>query len=175
MIYYSSPYRNDKDIGKYYNDFMSMLDDGDWAVFTDGDACFLSPNYGDVIQQYIETHPDYGCLTCLTNRVGQLAQVYGGKISKDFDVRSHARISSRLFNEPISVKDLPTTAPMSGVLMAVNKNAWNDVKFQSGTLGVDNYFHFDLIKNGWRVGVMQSVYVFHWYRGFNVNDKSHLN
>lgn len=59
--------------------------------------------------------------------------------------------------------------------MAVNKSAWDQVKFRNGTMGIDNYFHFDLIDAGYKVGVMQSVYIFHWYRGFSPNDKSHLN
>ena len=70
-------------------------------------------------------------------------------------------------------RELSEATLMSGVLMLVRKSVWRKIKFRSGFLGVDNWFHKDCVANKLKVYVMEGVYIYHWYRGDG--DLSHIS
>jgi hypothetical protein len=41
-------------------------------------------------------------------------------------------------------------------------------------LGVDNDIHMKMITNNLKVGIMEGIYVQHWYRNGDNRDRSHL-
>lgn len=77
-----------------------------------------------------------------------------------------------------SSRDITGQQPLSGVMMAFKKSAWDAVikamKKKPGMLQVDNELHRKMKACGFRVGLMQGTYVYHWYRNNNKLDHKHL-
>lgn len=168
-IYYSTPYDTLKNVGKYYNDFMELLPSDDcWAVFTDGDAMFTTYDYGHIVEAAIETYgEDYPLMTCVTNRLGRKEQTIAGTWNSD-DMPFHRNIGETLKDDWLSeVDDITHWKPIGGVMLAINKGAWEKVgKFkEDGMLGVDNDIFTKIKQAGMRVGLMKGIYLYHWYRG----------
>ena len=90
MIFYSIPYNTNKNIGKYYNDFMRILpNDDDYACFVDGDTIFTTENYGNIIEEITKEYSHIGCFTATTNRVGCEWQIAPKVDMKNNDMRYH--------------------------------------------------------------------------------------
>lgn len=176
MIYYFTPYSTEKNLGKYYNDCMAMIPDGSWACFTDGDAMFTTVNFGHQLEEVILQNPEYSLFTCLTNRVGTIYQTVEG-VWGDNDIYRHRMLGDYLQRDnDVQVEDITNNPPLSGVLMLLNKKAWfNSDRFkEGGMLGIDNSIHRSIKNSGGKVGLMLGVYLFHWYRGGDRKNSSHL-
>lgn len=176
MVHIVKPYSITKNLGEAYNKTMQMIPDGDWACICDYDTMFLTPDCGEILNTYAEMFPDYGLLTCLTNRIHPLAfkQIYGGQVSEDDSIRNHQRIAQQAKDNLYQVSDI--THEVSGFLMLISKKTWNKVKFKETgrCLGVDNTFCWNLLENKEKIGVMLGLYVWHSYRLHDIKDKSHL-
>lgn len=176
MIHIINPYTPTKQLAECYNWYANNLPVDDWICFLDADAMFLNPLFGQQLEAIIKQHrKDYLAFTCMTNRVGNLQQCYGGKISNNFDVKRHYRIAKGLWESRHSeVVEIKPNPPMSGVLIMASVQAFRSVPFMGdGMLGVDNNFHEDISKVE-KFGLMTGVYVFHKYRIGNIYNKEHL-
>ncbi len=164
MIHFCSPYDPDKNIGKAYNHSASIVAEDDWLCFTDGDTMFPYPDYGTRLQTIIDKNPEYGLLTCYTNRVGDKRQCWEGVIQNHCNLSHLYRIAAEIAKKNgDTVVDLPP--PLSGMLMLFPKKVWNDVKFkEEGILAVDNHFARGVTKAGYRIGLMTGFYIIHYYR-----------
>ena len=174
-IYYNIPWSTDKNLGKAYNDFMQLLDKGDYAVFLDGDAMFCHTFYGKQIEHIIKNHK--GALyTCMTNRVNCQLQLSGNWHSND--MKDHVNHAETLYNSfTHSLQDITDIFPeLSGVMMVVSKEAWEKAGgfMEDKMLGIDNDFHARVRDSGEKVWLMRGVYVYHWYRGGDCKKKDHL-
>ena len=181
MIYYCIPYSTNKDIGKSYNDFMALLpDDNDFACFVDGDTIFTTSDYGHTIQQAVNTYYNVNCFTCFTNRVRCKEQVLQGINYESNDIEYHRLIGQTMQTiYGATCKDvtrLPNNNYMSGVMILLRKKLWKKIGgfAEGGMLGIDNRLHKSVVEAGERVYLMQGVYLYHWYRWPDKNDKSHL-
>lgn len=178
MLYFFTPYSTEKDIGKAYNQYMSLLpNDDDWAVLMDGDSMFLLPDFGHHIQSIIDKYPDVGLFTCYTNRVGCKEQCYNNILSEDPNILNHKQIALNLQREKRNnIKEIKKV--ISGVVMIVNKKTWEHVgKFpeEMGILSVDNHFSAQILRNRRKIFLMEGVYVLHFYRlDTGIKEKSHL-
>ena len=177
MIYYFTPYSVEKNIGSYYNDCMAMLPRGCWACFTDGDAMFTTSDFGHQLQEIIDLQgSEFKLFTSMTNRVGTKYQCVDG-VWETEDMYTHRQLGKALQNNKrLEVQDITNNSPISGVLMLVERDAWfySDRFKEQGLLGVDNSIHYAIRKAGHKVGLMKGVYVQHYYRGGNIEDRSHL-
>ena len=170
-IFYFTPFALDKNLGAAYNQYMELLpDDEDWACFIDGDACFLIPDWGNVISKVVNENPDTGMFTCYTNRIANPQQLYSGRFSESADIRYHRNIAivCREVN-PHKVFDL--IHPISGIMMIIQKKTWKEFPFSDGLLAVDNDISRRLLKAGRKVRLIKGIYMFHYYR-FNEGRKS---
>lgn len=177
MIFYSSPYSTDKDLGSAYNDTMKGISSDDWMCFTDGDVMFLTSNYGHQLQELVTMYPDTGMFTCLTNRVGNLEQCYNGIINDDPNVLNHKRIALHLQKERrTDVKEM--NGVISGLLMLIKKSVWDSfggAPNGKGLLSVDNHISQRVLNAGLKIRLMLGVYVFHFYRlDVGIHNKNHL-
>lgn len=171
------PYRIDKDLGKAYNEAMSMVPDGDAVCLKDIDTCFLAPEQPARINDYINAFP-FSVFTCFTNRVSTLSvpQLLKGAPDESTDIRLHlerARFQLELGHRytPISGRDI------SGFLLVLTKELWKQYPFpETGkALGVDTIWNREIRKAGVEILRMDSIYVFHVYRLINgILDRSHL-
>ncbi len=180
-IFENTPYRSDKDLITAYNSFMELLPEDGWVVFRDADTLFLDIFYGKIIEEAIINNPDTDFFTCMTNRIGcpyQKHGEYGGD-----DIKTHRKISDKLKKEfKDTYIDITNKTPrISGVVMILSKKAWNKIggfkqykPCYSNILGVDNKLHIDLENNGFKLKLIKGLYVYHWYRGGDGKNDSHL-
>lgn len=174
MINFISPYRTDKNLGKAYNEAMSIIPDGDWACITDYDVLALTSDFGRILEEYTKKYPYAGILTCFTNRIGDPQQQLNG-IDDNDSILHHIKIAERQKENLFDVTELH--APISGFLMLIKKETWNSINFsETGKcLGVDNDFSIRVYNAGLGIYRMNSVYVWHTYRLSNgIKDKNHL-
>ena len=175
MIHYTTPYRTDKDLGRAYNETMSLCaNDYTHVCLMDGDVMFLTPNWGTIIEEYVALYPD-AVLTCRTNRIHHL--------SKQLLWNDPPHSIIELIKIANGATDLRTVTPiipgegMSGFLMVVPVALWQQIPFKQGIgcLGVDSQFRIDVHAAGKEILIMDGLLVWHTYRlATGVNDKTHL-
>jgi GT2 family glycosyltransferase len=178
QIYYSIPYDVNKNMGKYYNDFMKLLpDDDDYACFVDGDTIFTTSNYGHIINDVINKYPYVGCFTSVTNRVNCKWQIAEHIDVDDNDMQYHREFGKYMQDTYGSdCDDVTNNSLMSGFLILLKKDTWKKIGgfLENGMLGVDNDMHNKIQKCGEKMYIMKGIYLYHWYRYPNYGNISHL-
>ncbi len=69
MIHCVHPFRQDKNLGKAYNEAFKRCPDQDWLCLMDWDVMLLTHDAINIMTKYTEDYPDTGIFTCLTNRL----------------------------------------------------------------------------------------------------------
>ena len=181
MIYYTMPFDSNKNIGRYYNRFMEVIpNDEDWGCFVDADTIFATPDYGCIIEDAILERPEADAFTCYTNRVGCKWQIAPGVDTNSNDVAYHRDFGQHMKiiygTSIIDVTDKPRGQVMSGFFFMLKKSAWKTIGGfkEDGMLGIDNDLHWRLQKHKLKFYLIRGLYLYHWYRGGNINDNSHL-
>lgn len=176
MIHVVTPYAVDKNLGKAYNKAASLIHDLDWLCVIDYDVMFLTPDAIKIMYEYVNTYPNTGIFTCLTNRIHPLAknQLLDGNVSDNDSIRHHQAIAKAQSIYTPEVTNI--NHPISGFLMLFSKETWNKIKFREDglCLGVDNAFSQAVLNTGRNILRMDGLYVWHSYRLNNITDKSHL-
>lgn len=178
-VWYSNPYSIEKNIGKAYNDFIKQLNpsDEDWIVMQDGDMMYLTPDWGKRIHEalLLEGH-NYGLIGCYTNRLKGLHQLHDRRFSDDTNIKNHYEIANSYEgNHIIELKK----EGVAGVFMAFQMKTWKAVKgFREDSISFDTSFNQAVRALGMKVGLINSLYVFHLYRIWAEkepwNEKKHL-
>lgn len=188
-IYYFTPARSDKNIGKAINDHIRAIPEEDaWVVLRDCDTMFLTPNYSKHIEEIVEKYKEkYDVIGCMTNRVGMKYQLINGELSEDTDVRNHMNLAFQLEKEKwAQVVQSPTY--IAGFFMLFSKKSWLAHPFEEGKImitkkvsgkieqGFFDYWFSNYFYKRKRVGIATGLYIFHLYRLFNKNRriKDHL-
>lgn len=128
-VYHTIPWNSEKNIGKAYNEFMSLLNDEDWACFLDGDAVHTTSFFGKNIEQVIASNQDYGLFTCYTNRIGCSYQIPSGANWNNDSQNYHRDIGKKLWEKyKTNILDITNNSPLSGVLILINKDKWSQVE-----------------------------------------------
>lgn len=183
MIYYFGQiFSIERNLGKTYNAHISLIGDDDTAILTDGDTCFLTPDYGMLIAEYVAKYPD-AVLTCWTNRINEKAEQQYPNIDRSNDEMSlHINKAIELQQAPV-----PDVTPLhgfvSGFCLVVPKKIWNNTKFPEkqmfedrgphNLLGVDNWWTNTIRAKGVPVLRMNRLYIWHTYR-LLTNSNAHL-
>lgn len=180
MILDCIPYSTEKNLGKAYNDTMRLLGDDDHACFRDGDTCWLTPDYGVHLAEYVRLYPN-AVLTCWTNRINERAEQQWPYDRDNPDMRFHLNCAILAQNKLYNVT--PLHGFVSGFCMVVPKSVWNKHKFAEvqvyedrgphNLLGVDNDFTNRVRAAGVPVLRMDGLYIWHTYR-LLTNSKEHL-
>lgn len=173
MIHTYIPYApedHEGDIGWVYNNFMQHINDDDWACFLDHDACFLTSDWYKQLTKIIKKNPDVGLFFPFTNRIGQPIQIPKNVDSNSHDIAYHRKIASKISDTgKYTTQIIPGDQNrwlLSGVVILISKQTWKKVGgFKSGFFGVDNNIHVACNNKKIKVGLMNGVYVYHWYRG----------
>lgn len=178
-VSYSIPYNVDRNIGVAYNDQLERLpDDDDFALFLDGDATFTTVRFGHQIRGVVDRYPGCGYFVCHTNRVGCPWQVAAGVDRRSNDMGYHRRFGQALaeLNGTVCADVTSFLPPASGVLLLVQKRVWRLAGgFRpTGMLGVDWDMFRRVQQRREQILLMRGVYVYHWYRGDDPGDVSHL-
>lgn len=167
MIYYFTPNRSDKNLGKACNDHCSIVPDSeDWICLMDQDIMFLNPHSAKLIEDVIEKYgSEYELFSCYTNRLKVEHQLPEG-FDQEGDVRRNIEIANWYYNNYFS-EVFEVKKGVAGLLMLFQKKTWERIKFKDGIIGVDWTFSNDVLRSGGKIGLMKGLYVYHLYRMFN--------
>lgn len=182
-IYYFTPARSDKNIGKAINDHCKTVPEDAWICLRDCDTMFLTPNYSKHIEDIVDKYKDvYDVIGCMTNRVGMKYQLINHTLSEDTDVRNHMNLSFRLEQQKWA-EVVPSKTYIAGHFMLFSKKAWNEHKFEEGAIlitkkingkveiGFFDYWFSNYFYRKRRVGLATGLYIFHLYRLFHTDRK----
>lgn len=177
-VYYSNPYRSDKNIGKAYNDFIKGLkaNDEDWIVLQDGDIMYLTPDWGKRIEDALALDGDkYGLVGCYTNRLNSKWQLHQNTFSEEMDIRKHYEIALTYQYEGIK----ECNHIVAGCWMAFQYKTWKKIGgFIENNISCDAIFNSKVRDLGLNIGLIRSLYVFHLYRVWAEkepwNERKHL-
>lgn len=187
-IYYFTPARSDKNIGKAINEHVISVPEDAWVCLRDCDTMFLTPNYSKHIEDIVEKYKDtYDVIGCMTNRANMKYQLINGTISEDTDVKNHVNLSLKLEKEKWA-EVVQSRTYIAGHFMLFSKKAWNEHKFEEGkiltikktngkvVIGFFDYWFSNYFYKKKRVGIATGLYIFHLYRLFHKDRtvKTHL-
>lgn len=162
-----APEEMNKNIGAMYNKFMSMVEDDDWVCFLDHDAMFTTHNWYKMLEGVVREDKQIGLLTAITNRIGNIDQIIFDKMSpeaQNHDMYFHRKIGHERMIEYGSQIRI-AKGPISGIVMLTPKKVWKEVGgFKDGFLSVDNDYDAKVRKAGYITGILDGLYVYHWYR-----------
>lgn len=172
-----------KNLGRAYNEEMERAPQDSHVILRDGDTCWLTPDYGIHIAEYVRLYPD-AVLTCWTNRINEKAeQQYKQADRNCTDMRPQLIIAEAMKERLYEVTAL--VGFISGFCMIVPKKVWELHKFSEvqvyegrgphNLLGCDNDFTNRIRAAGVQVLRCDGIYLFHIYRMLQGDhDKKHL-
>lgn len=165
MIFDITPFRSDKNIGKAYNERISVLPEDAWVIIRDGDCMYLTPDYGNIIEGIISKHGnEYDLIGALTNRLGVKELCYNGEFSQDTDICNHYLTAKAVQRHD----DMKETDLIAGFFMMFKKETWTKVGGFSENMSdapyTDKRFCANIKANGGKIGIAQNLYLFHAYR-----------
>lgn len=161
MILAMTPFREDKNLGRAYNDAMDRLGFDDWAVLMDHDIMFTTLKWYEQIGHAIMLHPE-GTFTGVTNRIWSPWQRVVNAGRSD-DIELHRKVGEAQLGDP-RLEDVTDWRPgWGGMLMVVSKKTWQAVGgFADGMECVDHKFHQAVAKSGRRLFCIKGLYVYHY-------------
>lgn len=175
-IHVTIPYREDRNLGKAYNDAFRIIPDEDYLLITDYDVLFLLPDTIRHCYQYVRARPDADMFVCWANRTFHSnEQLLNKTVNQDDQIRTHISIAHRIAELVPQVTPIRRT--ISGFVMLIPKRTWNEFKFVEDLkcLGVDTLYSQRLVDAGRTILRMDGIYVWHTYRLENgTQDKNHL-
>lgn len=170
MVHYITTWSSQKNYGGAINEAIERLNcsDDDWLVLRDGDACFLTPDWGNQIQSIIENADGYDLIGCSTNRLREPHQVVAGSFNI-MDLNKHYEIAVSAKSQH-GTKVFPFHHDIAGMFMLFRYSAWKNNKFKENTAIFDRLFTRGITKG--RVGIAPGLYVLHMYRLWSNNPKN---
>ena len=165
-IVHLTPYATDGNIGREYNYECSRVEDPeDWIVIRDGDTMFLTPDWGNIIEDTIKKHGDtYGLFGAVTNRIASYHQRVTHKDMFNEMAMDKHHAEAVVLRDKLGTLVTPTNMDVAGFFMAFQKKTWDKVKFRENTRLFDMYFSQDTARIGVKKAIMRGVYVLHSYR-----------
>jgi hypothetical protein len=155
------PWSSALNIGGSLNEIINKLPDDCYIVARDGDTMFLTPKYGNQIEQIIKANPQYDVITCMTNRIGIKEHCVAGM----FDIESiSAHITMALAIEYQHGTECIDTHIAPGMLMIFHKSVWQKHKFEENSIFFDKIFSKKVIASGGKIGLAKGLYLLHLYR-----------
>lgn len=138
----------------------------EWVLILDHDVVILNPYWYSICQHAIESTSKVGWFSCYTNRIGcklQLHPIY----SQNNDIALHRHEAKRMYDMNRGKILDCTNRPgnFSGFFILTSKTAWNTCgKFREDSFfAVDEDYCKKLRRSGYKVCIMQDLYVFHGY------------
>jgi len=176
QLYFSSPFSRSGQLGAAYNDFLCLLPPGSWACLTDQDVMPLHPRFAYQCYDAITAHPE-ASFTCLTNRVASEWQLARDSNWWQDDIWEQTLLAAKIFSTPPLYPDHTHSSPLAGHMILLSKTTWEAVGGfkEEGVLGVDGDFHIRLRNAGLSLRLMDSTYIYHWYRGGDYYNVGHFD
>lgn len=179
-VWYFTPGRGDKNLGRAYNEHCQVVPDGDWICIRDGDTMFLNPFWSKQIEDIIlKNGSKYNLISCMTNRLGLDWQLPYG-LDKDPDILNHAERAEDHYERYYDTV-IPSKRETAGLFMLFPKTTWEEVRFLDGLnndgVFIDYAFSKTVKNQLGGLGIAKGIYLFHLYRlnRSHARDIEHLN
>jgi GT2 family glycosyltransferase len=152
----------ERNLGAAYNEEMARLPDGDWALMVDHDAILgLTRDWHQMVDEAIRFMPDAGAFVAVTNRIDAVWQRAEEADPDNHDVLYHTQLALAR-RDRRTLLDITGTKGFGGVTFALSKAAWRAAGgFADGLLCVDHSIFFRLRAAGYRIWLMENLYVYH--------------
>lgn len=156
---------------------MALLGPDDAAVIMDHDILHSTTYWYAIILRHLDNGMQFG--TCLTNRVGCPWQVDPNAPATNDDHDHYLHGHALMHSDAGLTTDVTGEQLMSGHLYVITQKAWDAAMVDTSgapalVLKVDNYIHQKLRDAGYRLLLMNDLYVYHRYRFGNSGSKGHL-
>jgi GT2 family glycosyltransferase len=164
LILAMTPFAEDLNLGRAYNEAMALLPDDAWACFLDHDMMLTTPHWHAQLQEAVAFLPDAGAFTACTNRIASSWQKAPEADSKSNDIAYHRQVGEARRSRR-SLLDITCSKGFGGVLTLLSKAAWREAGgYADGMYCVDHSLFFRLVARGRRVFMLDGLYVYH-FRG----------
>lgn len=164
-LYTFMPYAMDLNFGKACNDVMELLPEDGWACIIDHDMMFTTSYWYRQLQEVISAHPEAGAFAACTNRIASPWQRVDNALPEGTnpdDVREHRLVGEQRAHQNRTLLDITDTKGFGGVVTIVSKAAWKKAGgYGDGLYCVDHSLFFKLRTHGYRIYLIESLYVFH--------------
>lgn len=169
-----TPYSTEKNFGKAINDHCNLVTDPEsWICIRDGDMMNLTPDWGAKMYAALEVYGDeYQLFGCWTNRLrAGSSQLWKGMYDEQDMLKHYEQAISR----PHGITSVRNIA---GLFMLFQKKTFDLVGgFDENTVAFDTNFCKAVRKHKGKIGLINSIYVYHLYRCWSNNpssDQKHL-
>lgn len=170
MIYHFNAIFAHGNLAKYYNDCCNIVpNQNDWIALWDSDVFLYNTfvNWGEYLQKAINENPDIKLFSCITNRIGTHKQRLTPNMDNNVDIVKHYYQAREIYNNS-KYKIDRSAKTLSGFFMMFKKETWSAVggfdESNGGYIGVDTQFSREISNKGWKMGILQGMYVYHYYR-----------
>jgi GT2 family glycosyltransferase len=165
MLVTAVPFDVERNLGRAYNQTMARLLPGDWLCGIDHDVAFTTKDWFPQLLTAIESKPDAGLITAVTNRIGRREQVVPGAPAGHDMLEHRAFGAAQRDRYGAALEDITDGPVISGLLMCLSQQTWRAMGgFADGMMGVDNEAHRSVRRIGKRVYLMRGLYLWHLYR-----------
>ncbi len=161
---YFTPFCTDKKYGDSRNACFDLVGPDDWVCLRDIDTMALTTDFGNLVEEAIKLHGDkYELFGCLTNRLGThycKHQLYNGELSDNTDILHHVSIAEQCRQD----KTVTECNLVSGMFQLMRKSTWERLGGFNNSIRFDIEFSYKCRENGVKMGIINSIYLFHAYR-----------
>lgn len=173
-VWYFTPGRGDKNLGRAYNDHCAQAGPGDWICMRDGDTMFLNSFWPKQIEDIILRNGGrYPLISCMTNRLGIKEQLPYG-FSEERDIMVHSARAEERYDKYYD-EVIPVNTQTAGLFMLFPQRTWAKVKFKEGLTNggtfIDYSFAEEVMRKLGGLGIANGIYLFHFYRMDKPNKK----
>ena len=157
------PYADDRNLGRACNECMAMLPEDGWGVILDHDAVFTTPEWHRQLTRAIQLYPE-GCFTGYANRARRPFKAPGTAMD-NHDMAFHRALGAMLLKNE-TIRDVTEERAPNGMLIVLSKQAWKKAGgFAQGLHYVDRIMWKSLKMAGYRIYLVEGLYLYHWHRG----------
>jgi GT2 family glycosyltransferase len=167
MIYHFNTIFSGLSIGQYYNRCCDMVPDGNWICLWDADVMTFHTfgNMNAFFEQAIAENPDVKLFSCVANRIGTHKQRVNKIQDPNPSMKYHRLIAEKRLKD-FGTRVRTDTKTVSGLMMLFHKTTWEAVNgfMEEGIAGVDTDFSRKVSSEIGKVGILEGLYVMHYYR-----------
>jgi len=160
------PWEPNKRLGYACNRMFKTV--SNWGLILDWDVFLLNVNWYDLMLNAIKKVPNAGLISCRTSRIYCPLQKYDIPRADTDNIATHINISETVeqnySGSIVDVTDYPYQ--LSGFLFLTRRKVWDEVGGVPDDmfLGMDNEYSLRVKMAGYRIYIMQDLYVFHNYK-----------
>lgn len=161
------PWEPGKKLGLAYNRMMTTVED--WCLILDWDVTLLNKDWYDICLKSISKCEGAGLLSCLTNKIWckhqKVNDVQSDNIIEHVEFSNKIQKQNKGMYEDVTNSSFESDDYLSGMFFLTRRKIWDEVGGAPPDmfLGLDNWYHEQVKRLGYKVYVIKELYVYHRY------------